>query len=66
MFRFALSDDCDLRLLEEADAAELFALIDTNRAYLAQIITHRFGVSDIQAAFELFYRGETGKVVVVQ
>lgn len=34
--------------------------------YLSQIITHRFGVGDIQAAFELFYRGETGKVVIEQ
>jgi ribosomal-protein-serine acetyltransferase len=36
MFRFALSDACDLRLLEEADAAEFFALIEANRAYLAR------------------------------
>jgi len=33
---------------------------------LRQIITHRFGVEDIQAAFELFWRGETGKIVIEQ
>jgi ribosomal-protein-serine acetyltransferase len=31
MLRFELDDDCHLRLLEEADADELFALIDANR-----------------------------------
>jgi len=34
--------------------------------YLRQIITHRYPVGDIQAAFELFFRGETGKVVIEQ
>ncbi|MEN9934715.1 MAG: hypothetical protein RLZZ387_1294 [Chloroflexota bacterium] len=42
------------------------ALLREHRAYLAQIITHRFGPSDIQAAFELFFRGEAGKVVIEQ
>jgi threonine dehydrogenase-like Zn-dependent dehydrogenase len=32
--------------------------------YLGQIITHRFAVQDIQEAFEIFLRGETGKVLV--
>ena len=35
-------------------------------AYLSQIVTHRFGVAEIQRAFELFYAGETGKVVIEQ
>ena len=34
--------------------------------YLRQIITHRFPVSEIQHAFELFWQGETGKVVIEQ
>jgi ribosomal-protein-serine acetyltransferase len=33
--RFELSDGCELRPLEEADADELFALIDRDRAYLS-------------------------------
>jgi ribosomal-protein-serine acetyltransferase len=36
MLRFELSDGCHLRLLEESDANELFALIDTDRAYLSR------------------------------
>ena len=34
--RLALSDECHLRLLVEADAEELYRLIDANRAYLAR------------------------------
>ncbi len=41
-------------------------LLNKNRAYLAQIITHRLGVDEIQHAFELFFAGETGKVVIEQ
>ncbi len=41
-------------------------LLQANRAYLNQIITHRFGVSEIQHAFELFFAGQTGKVVIEQ
>src|ERR687889_738643 len=33
--------------------------------YLRQIITHRFVVQEIQKAFGIFLRGETGKVLVV-
>ena len=36
MLRFELSDGCELRLLEEADADELFALIDSDRAHLSR------------------------------
>src|ERR687898_1124567 len=32
--------------------------------YIGQIITHRFAVQDIQEASEIFFRGETGKVLV--
>ncbi|UVI33184.1 zinc-binding dehydrogenase [Paenibacillus spongiae] len=34
--------------------------------YLSQIITHRFKANEIQEAYELFFNGETGKVVVEQ
>ncbi len=43
-----------------------WALLRAHRAYLAPIITHRFGVGDIQTAFETFFAGETGKVVIEQ
>lgn len=41
-------------------------LLRANRDYVGQIITHRFGVDEIQGAFETFYKGETGKVVIEQ
>jgi ribosomal-protein-serine acetyltransferase len=34
--RFDLSDDCHLRVLEEGDAEELYGLVESNRAYLAE------------------------------
>ena len=37
-----------------------------HRSYLNQIITHRFGVDEIQKAFDLFFAGETGKVIIEQ
>lgn len=37
-----------------------------HRDFLSQIITHRVPVSDIQRAFELFFAGSTGKVVIEQ
>jgi threonine 3-dehydrogenase len=42
------------------------ALLRANRAYLSQIITHHFGVDQLENAFELFYKGETGKVIIEQ
>jgi ribosomal-protein-serine acetyltransferase len=36
MLRFELSDGCQLRLLEESDSDEIFALVDANRAYLSR------------------------------
>ncbi len=45
---------------------ENLRLLKTHRAYFNQIITHRFGVNEIQHAFELFFKGETGKVVIEQ
>ena len=38
-----------------------------HRSYLNQIITHRFGIDEIQRAFEIFFSpGETGKVIIEQ
>lgn len=48
------------------ELADNLALLRAHRAYLAQIITHRFGVSELQRAFEVFFGRETGKVVVEQ
>jgi threonine 3-dehydrogenase len=45
---------------------ENLRLLRAHRAYFNQIITHRFGVDEIQRAFELFFQGETGKVVIEQ
>ena len=42
------------------------ALLRDNLAYMRQIITHRFGVDEIQHAFELFFKGDTGKVIIEQ
>ncbi len=42
------------------------ALLRTQRPYLKQIITHRYGVGEIELAFRTFFGGETGKVVIEQ
>lgn len=49
-----------------ATLGENLALYREHREYLAQILTHRFHVEDIQSAFGVYFRGETGKVVVEQ
>lgn len=41
-------------------------LIQTHLSYLQLIITHRYGVDKIQEAYELFFKGDTGKVVIEQ
>jgi threonine dehydrogenase-like Zn-dependent dehydrogenase len=41
-------------------------ILRQHRSYLSQVITHRFPLGEIQQAFETFFAGETGKVVVVQ
>jgi len=41
-------------------------LLRENRSYLAQIITHRFGIEELEAAYRVFLGGESGKVVVTQ
>jgi threonine 3-dehydrogenase len=42
------------------------ALLQRNRSYVAQIITHRFGIEDLEEAYRLFLAGDTGKVVIEQ
>ncbi|MFN8465309.1 MAG: alcohol dehydrogenase catalytic domain-containing protein [Caldilineaceae bacterium] len=42
------------------------ALLRSQRPYLKQIITHRYGVDEIEVAFRTFFGGETGKVVIEQ
>ncbi len=42
------------------------SLLRAHLPYLRQIITHRYPVQDIQRAFELFFEGTTGKVVIEQ
>jgi threonine 3-dehydrogenase len=41
------------------------ALLRQHSTYLRQIITHRLPLAEIQHAFELFFAGDTGKVVVM-
>lgn len=49
-----------------ADLPANLERLQAHREYLAPIITHRFGMGDIQRAFETFFGGETGKVVIEQ
>jgi threonine 3-dehydrogenase len=48
------------------EMADNLVLLENNLDYFSRIITHRMPVAEIDAAFELFLGGETGKVVVVQ
>ena len=41
-------------------------LLRRNRDYLGQIITHRYGIGDLEEAYSCFLAGETGKVVIEQ
>jgi threonine 3-dehydrogenase len=41
-------------------------LLLQNREYLEQIITHRYPITEVEAAYGVFLAGETGKVVVEQ
>jgi threonine 3-dehydrogenase len=40
--------------------------LQQHRELVGRVITHTFGVGDIQRAFELFFSGQTGKVVITQ
>jgi ribosomal-protein-serine acetyltransferase len=51
MLRFELSDGCALRLLEESDADELFALVDSDRAYLSRWLPWA-GEQDLEGTLE--------------
>ncbi|MCC3375034.1 zinc-binding dehydrogenase [Cohnella sp. REN36] len=46
------------------ELADNHRLLLDNLPYLEQIITHRFGIDRIQEAYELFFHGETGKVII--
>ncbi|NIK68692.1 zinc-binding dehydrogenase [Paenibacillus sp. BK720] len=48
------------------ELAENHALILKHLPYLRQIITHRYGLDQIQEAYELFFQGNTGKVLIEQ
>jgi threonine dehydrogenase-like Zn-dependent dehydrogenase len=41
-------------------------LLEGNQGLIERVITHRFDVSKIGEAFELFWSGRTGKVVITQ
>ena len=45
---------------------ELLQHLRGHHSYLRQIITHRYPIERLQEAFEVFFSGETGKVVVEQ
>lgn len=45
---------------------ENYRLFRANLEYLSRIITHRFPVKELKKAFEIFFGGETGKVIVEQ
>ena len=47
------------------ELAENARRLSQHRDYLSQIITHRFPLDAIQTAFETFFAGETGKVLIV-
>jgi len=73
---FALQVSPDLIALERAvlgseyfryaELAENLELLRAHRVYLAQIITHRFGVDELAHAFAVFGGRETGKVIIEQ
>ncbi|HJQ29485.1 MAG TPA: alcohol dehydrogenase catalytic domain-containing protein [Rubrobacter sp.] len=48
------------------ELASNLKILRENLPYLSRIITHRFALRDIKEAFDLFFRGETGKVLVEQ
>jgi threonine dehydrogenase-like Zn-dependent dehydrogenase len=48
------------------EMGENLQLLLDNEDYISQVITHRIPVSRIEEAFELFFSGESGKVVVTQ
>ena len=49
-----------------SEIKENYMLFLKHRAYLSQIITHRFPVKEISNAYDLFKKRETGKVIIEQ
>ncbi|WP_235561116.1 alcohol dehydrogenase catalytic domain-containing protein [Bacillus sp. FJAT-28004] len=49
-----------------SELADNHRLMSEHLPYLSQIITHRFGPQSMREAFELFFQGDTGKVVIEQ
>lgn len=45
---------------------ENLELLQQHEDYISKVITHRMPVSDLDEAFQLFFAGETGKVVITQ
>ena len=43
---------------------EALDVLRRNREYLAQIVTHRYRMEQLEEAYELFLSGESGKVVI--
>ena len=48
------------------ELASNLEILREHHEYLARIITHRYPVREIREAFELFFGGETGKVIIAQ
>lgn len=48
------------------ELAENQQLLLDHLSYMQQIITHRYGAERIQEAYELFFQGDTGKVLIEQ
>jgi threonine 3-dehydrogenase len=46
------------------ELADNLRLLKEHLPYLSQIITHRYGIEDLQFAYELFFKGDTGKVII--
>lgn len=49
-----------------AEMADNLQRLQEHRDYLNRIISHRFPVAEIQPAFELFFSGQSGKVIIEQ
>jgi threonine dehydrogenase-like Zn-dependent dehydrogenase len=47
-----------------SEFAQNLALVRAGRVEPLKVITHRFPLDQIEGAFELFWAGETGKVMV--
>ncbi|HEX6708926.1 MAG TPA: alcohol dehydrogenase catalytic domain-containing protein [Rubrobacter sp.] len=49
-----------------AELAQNLKILREHLPYVSRIITHRFELRDIKEAFDLFFEGDTGKVLVEQ